>query len=330
MVHSFLLKISALTSSTLLASTLLASPGAANPAPGTVLLEHVSGSRAEVAVLGAQVISFYTADNPNVNVLFMADDPSTSDGVTPIQGGLTPVFPYYGTAPSGYSIPLNGFARTMKWEVSSVTPATNRDRPTYAFFNLESTDATMQMWPFKFKLMYQLELRSSSLEIMFSVIDTHPAAISFHALIQNYFSVPDIRNDGVTISGLKNVNFFDRISKTNQLETRESFGILSQIDNIYKNVTGDVVAHIRGEHGDWNVIVAASAEWGDGAHRSNIPPTDRTVWNHGNSGAKDLGDFGDEKYLRTIAIGSGNVAELEELYPSLRYDLTQVITVAKA
>uniref|UniRef100_A0AAV1US72 Uncharacterized protein n=1 Tax=Peronospora matthiolae TaxID=2874970 RepID=A0AAV1US72_9STRA len=143
----------------------------------------------------------------------------------------------------------------------------------------------MQMWPFKFKLMYQLELRSSSLEIMFSVIDTHPAAISFHALIQNYFSVPDIRNDGVTISGLKN------------------------IDNIYKNVTGDVVAHIRG---------------------SNIPPTDRTVWNHGNSGAKDLGDFGDEKYLRTIAIGSGNVAELEELYPSLRYDLTQVITVAKA
>uniref|UniRef100_A0AAV1UVB2 Uncharacterized protein n=1 Tax=Peronospora matthiolae TaxID=2874970 RepID=A0AAV1UVB2_9STRA len=93
MVHSFLLKISALTSSTLLASTLLASPGAANPAPGTVLLEHVSGSRAEVAVLGAQVISFYTADNPNVNVLFMADDPSTSDGVTPIQGGLTPRVP---------------------------------------------------------------------------------------------------------------------------------------------------------------------------------------------------------------------------------------------
>uniref|UniRef100_M4BMU8 glucose-6-phosphate 1-epimerase n=1 Tax=Hyaloperonospora arabidopsidis (strain Emoy2) TaxID=559515 RepID=M4BMU8_HYAAE len=326
MVLSSLFKTAALVSSTLLASSFPASLGATYAAPQIVHVTHMSGSSAEISTLGVQVISFYTSHNPDVNVLFMNNDQSAFDGKNPIQGGATAVFPNYGP-PKGHSAPTNGFARTMVWNFASMVPAPDATKPTYAVFDLTSSDATMQLWPFAFRLMYEVHLWPSSLEITFTVINTHTTAISFDLLLQNYFAVRTIRDNNVMISGLKGYEFLDRITNKVQIDERDSFGIPIQVDIIHKNVNTDVVAHVKGEQGNRNFIVQAAATTGDGAHTPAVPSTDRTVWNRWNTSTANLADFGDDKYLRTIAIGSGRVSEMEVLYPSLRYALNQVITV---
>uniref|UniRef100_A0AAV1US29 glucose-6-phosphate 1-epimerase n=1 Tax=Peronospora matthiolae TaxID=2874970 RepID=A0AAV1US29_9STRA len=326
MVCSSLFKTAALVSSTLLASSLPESLGATYAAPMIVQLTHKSGSRAEVSTLGVQVISFYTCHNPDVNVLFMNNDQSAFDGINPIQGGIAAVFPFYGTS-KAYSVPTNGFARTMVWEAGSLVPAANATQPTYAVFHLKSSDATMQLWPFAFQLMYEVQLWPFSLEITYTVINTHTTAISFDLLLQNYFAVPTIRDGNVMISGLQGYEFLDRITNKVQIDECDSFGIPIQVDSIHKNVNTDVVAHVKGEQCNRNFIVKATATTGDGAHTPAMPCTDRTVWNRWNTSTGNLADFGDDKYLRTIAIGSGRVSVMQVLYPSLHFALNQVITV---
>uniref|UniRef100_A0AAV1UV54 glucose-6-phosphate 1-epimerase n=1 Tax=Peronospora matthiolae TaxID=2874970 RepID=A0AAV1UV54_9STRA len=323
MVRSSLLKSAALVSSTLLASL-----AAANTGQETVKMAHPSGATAEIALVGATVISFTTAAHPDRDVLFMSKK-SQVDGSNAIQGGIPIVFPNLDSS-MGFKVPDRGFARTTKWSVVSEQPSTERDEDSVATFRMESSDATRPMWPFEFELEYEVRLSSDSIQTKLIVHNTDSKHIEFDVVLDNYIRTNDILKDSVKIAGLQNVDYFDRVTKSTQNDTRESFTITKGVDSIYKDVFKDVMAYIRGDTYDQIVSVHFSALVFGGGHKPDYFQTDCVIRNPGQMSAEAMEDFGDDEYRYTVAIGPGIVSEKQVIAPGFGYELSQLITVLEA
>ena len=96
MVYGFIFKTAALV------LTLVAS---ANARETTIKLTNKAGSTAEVSLFGAQVLSFHTAKNPKLDILFLSKKADLGL-VQPIRGGIPIVFPNFG---SRKGFPSHGF-----------------------------------------------------------------------------------------------------------------------------------------------------------------------------------------------------------------------------
>ena len=321
MVHSCLLKTAALVSSTLLASAeaTYVSQG------GVVTISHLSGSFAKMSTHGATVFSFSPAYDPYGDVLVMSND-SVYDGIKPLSGGITIEFPNH-DATKDYPVPELGFARVSKWTLEDVDLTSDKNSYSSAMFHLDSTDDTLQMWPFKFRLFYEVRLYSTWLETELTVMNIGSGGMVFEALLNNHFSVPDVRNNGVEVSGLQGVEYFDRVTGKTQNEMRESFGIMSRVDSIYKDVKNDVTATIRGDGFTETVVVEKSARLHTGYAPPVTPSTDCVVSNPWNQDTKS--DFSDEEYIHLVAIGVGTVRDKIGIAPDDSYTLNQIIKASR-
>ncbi|KAG7394536.1 hypothetical protein PHYBOEH_005028 [Phytophthora boehmeriae] len=314
-----------------LASTLLASLGAtANAELETVKLSHPIGSTAEVFLFGAHVKSFRAAMDKNLDILFMSNE-SFMDGVNPIRGGIPVVFPNFGSA-EGF--PSHGFARTTNWTLGSVTEATSNHEATVATFTMASSESTRKMWPVDFKLEYEVHLYPNQLVTSLRVHNTFTSEIEFHALLHNYLWVDDARNEGVTVKGLKGVDYYDKVAKANLTETREFISFANQTDNVYSNAPSPLTVNIRGVNNmDRWLEISKSGYIGNDDTMSDVAemvaglPTDVVVWNPWADRAKTMEDFGDEEYKNMVAVEPGRVSEKQKLPAGETYTLQQSISV---
>ena len=131
------------------------------------------------------------------------------------------------------------------------------------------------------------------------------------------------------ISGLQRVDYFDKMTKTNHTETRESFGISSMVDSIYKNVQSDIIAHIPGGSFDQLVTVRKTGSVVREGQEPLNTPTDCVIWNPWIERAANMTDFEDDEYLYMIAIEPSKVIEQQVLEPGTSYKLNQLIMVSK-
>ncbi|KAG6615985.1 Aldose 1-epimerase [Phytophthora cinnamomi] len=314
MVYSFMFKTAAV------ASAMLAALSAANAELETVKLTHPTGASAEVFLFGAHVKSFRSVFDPNLDILFMSNR-SHFDGVNPIRGGIPVVFPNFGSA-TGF--PSHGFARITNWTLASVEQAADETRPSVATFKMASSDATRKMWPVDFELQYEVKLYSAQLETALHVHNTFTKEIDFHALLHNYIGVNDVRDNGVMVTGLNGVNYYDKVAKANKTETRDAISITSQTDNVYSNAPDKVEAPIRGTNFDYTVGVEKS-----GSINGIATKTDVVVWNPWADRAKTMDDFGPEEYLKMLAIEPGRVSEKQVLPAGQTYTLHQTISAIR-
>ncbi|KAL4110145.1 hypothetical protein PRIC1_001838 [Phytophthora ramorum] len=321
MVYSFMSKTVALV------STLLAALGSANAELETVKLSHPYGSSAEVFLFGAHVKSFRAAMDPNLDVLFMSND-SYLDGVNPIRGGIPVVFPNFGGAPG---FPNHGFARITNWTLAGVEEAADKNSPSVATFTMAASNSTRKMWPVEFELEYEVKLYANQLETALHVHNTFTEQIEFHTLLHNYLWVDDSQNEGVVVSGLKGVDYFDQVAKVNKTETREfiSFNGSVQTGNTYLNAPDQVVATIKGVQFMDRTVTVQKAGFitGDAGQNQVETQTDAVVWNPGAERAKKLEDFGDEEYINMVAIEPGRVSVKQPLPAGQTFTLQQNITV---
>ncbi|CAI5728744.1 unnamed protein product [Hyaloperonospora brassicae] len=151
------------------------------------------------------------------------------------------------------------------------------------------------MWPFDFVLEYKVKLWITWLEMTLTVHNLNPIAIEFQSLSHNYIHVNNIVKDGLQISGLQGVDYFDKMTKTNHTETRESFGISLMREG----------------------------------QKSIYTPTDGVICNPWIERAANMTDFKDDEYLYMIAIEPGKVIEQQVLEPGTSYKLNQLIMVSK-
>ncbi|KAE8958298.1 hypothetical protein PF011_g30818, partial [Phytophthora fragariae] len=258
-----------------LVSSLLAALGVANAELETVKLTHPYGSSAEVYHFGAHVKSFHPAMDPKLDVLFMSKE-SFLDGVNPIRGGIPVVFPNFGSA-KGF--PSHGFARITNWTLASHKDATDKKSPSVAKFTMESSNSTRAMWPVDFKLEYEVKLYGNELKTALRVTNTFKDPIEFHALLHNYLWVDDATNKGVQVTGLKGVEYYDKVAKVNATETREYIDFANQTDNVYSNAPNTLRAVIKGVNAvDRTVTIKKSGQIGSGG-KAIKTKTDAVVWN---------------------------------------------------
>uniref|UniRef100_M4BWV8 glucose-6-phosphate 1-epimerase n=1 Tax=Hyaloperonospora arabidopsidis (strain Emoy2) TaxID=559515 RepID=M4BWV8_HYAAE len=333
MTNAFFVKTAALV------ATLLAS---ANAELETVKLKHPSGSTAEVYLFGAHVKSFRAAIDPNLDILFMSNE-SFLNGIDAIRGGIPIIYPNFG---SQDKFPSHGFARITNWTLVSHEDAKDKKSPSVANFTMASSNSTRAIWPVEFELKYVVKLFEDQLETALHVHNTFDKAIDFHALLHNYLWVDDARNKGVQVAGLKGVDYFDKVVKTNKTETRELIDFAAQTDNVYRNAPNLISATIKGVNAidrtvtvkKAGIITGGDIEEEDSEEVSGIylesgnmsrieTWTDCVVWNPWEERAKTMKDFGDEEYKHMVAIEPGRVSEKQVLHADQTYMLQQTISV---
>ncbi|TDH69792.1 hypothetical protein CCR75_001288 [Bremia lactucae] len=291
----------------------------------TITLTHPSGSTAEVFYFGAHVKSFQPAMKPKLDILFMSKK-SNMDGEKPIRGGIPIVWPNFGSAEG---LPGHGFARITNWTLVSHEDAKEKDGVSTAIFKMEASESTRKMWPNEFKLEYWITLHANQLDTALHVRNTDKKSIQFHALLHNYLWIDDVRNDGAQVNGLKGVDYFDKVSKTNMTETREYITITKDTDSVYKNAPDRIDTVIKGVDAvDRTVTVEKSGSIRNGNGKGEIETkTDVVVWNP-YTRAANITDMGAEEYMNFLAIEPGRVSEHQELGVGMTYILKQSISVS--
>ncbi|KAG7392718.1 Cellular repressor of E1A-stimulated proteins 1 [Phytophthora boehmeriae] len=303
---------------------LIASYSVVNAELETVKLSHPSGSNAEVFLFGAHVKSFHAADDPSRDVIFLSNH-SYLDGVNPIMGGIPIVFPNFGSA-KGF--PGHGFARVTNWTLAGVAEASDAAGATVATFTMAASDSTRKMWPVEFELEYEVKLLANTLETALRVHNTFTSAIDFHALLHNYVWVDDIRNQGVNVTGLVGLEYYDKVAKENKTESREILTFDAETDSVYNNAPSTLTVSIRGANNARGrlVTVEKSAFIGNGAHQT-AQPSDAVIWNPWVERSKQFKDFGADEYINMLAVEPGRVSEKQSLPAGQTYTLHQSIAV---
>lgn len=155
---------------------------------------------AEVHVVparGGMVTRFRVGAN---EVLYL--DPTTlADPSKKVRGGIPVLFPIAGRLTDDryrargreYSLKQHGFAREMPWEIRA-TPS-----PSSVVLGLTGNDATLAMFPWRFRLTIAYALSGGTLSIDFSCENDDTEALPLHVGFHPYFHVPDALKSKTTI-----------------------------------------------------------------------------------------------------------------------------------
>ncbi|OWZ18913.1 Aldose 1-epimerase [Phytophthora megakarya] len=285
-------------------------------------LHHPSGSRAEVHLYGATVTSFYAAQEPERNVLFVSKQ-ALLDGSKPIRGGIPLVFPVFGAA-EGF--PNHGFARVNNWKLSQLDQTVGDDEsPTVATFTLPVSDTMKTMYPLDFALVYEVKLFANALVTALHVQNKSEGDIAFQALLHTYLSADDVRNGGVVVEGLQGLTYHDKVAAVERTEEREVLDFAQETDSVYANAPSPVVVRIKRTDGIERVVTVEKEASIKGGFMQTAQQSDVVVWNPWIEKAKGMGDFGDDEYSTMLCVEPGRVSEQQKLSAGQTFTLQQTI-----
>ena len=112
-----------------------------------------------------------------------------------VRGGVPILFPICGNLPDNtyqhqgrnYTLKQHGFARDLPWQVSKQSTETAASLT----LELNSNEATRQVYPFDFQLIFTYQLQGNSLRIHQKVINLSPEKMPFSIGFHPYFQVTD-------------------------------------------------------------------------------------------------------------------------------------------
>ncbi len=233
-------------------------------------------SSAEIYLHGAQVTHYQkTGEEP---LLFISGS-SEFAAEKAIRGGIPIVFPWFG---GREGLPSHGFARTVEWKLkeTSVHPdgavSVCLSMPTLGNFTVE----------------YSVTV-GKSLTLELSVRNHGEEDSSFESCLHTYFKISAL--DDISISGLLNTGYFDKVKDAGSLETSPAIRIAGEVDRIYFDT-------------------AAAVEIVDPGFNRRIR-IDKTgsnstvVWNPWIEKSIRMADFGDDEYSQMVCVESGNVSK---------------------
>ncbi len=247
-----------------------------------IILKHLSGAEVEIYDYGAHLTRWRSARGHEW--IFVSKDAVYQQGKA-IRGGVPIIFPQFNTFGSG---PRHGFARTATWRIEEVQQDKDTTR---CHFTLQSSAATLAVWPHQFSVSFEVQLQADALRMALSVnnIDTKP--LQFTAALHTYFSINDF--PACTLHNLQGTSYWDNgsefsvrhVLKENLLHFDDA------IDRIFFDTKSalelhDGESHLRIEQRGFNDVV---------------------VWNPGAIGAKALNDMADDEYRHMLCVEAAQV-----------------------
>lgn len=288
-------------------------------------LRHPSGSRAEVHLYGATVTSFYAANEPHRNVLFLSAK-ALLDGSKPIRGGIPLVFPVFG-AVEGF--PNHGFARVNNWKLVQLDECGGDEHmPTVATFALDVSHEIKTMYPHDFSLLYTVKLFPNALATAIHIQNQSKSEVAFQALLHTYLSADDVRDGAVVVKGLKGLKYYDKVAGSEKTEERDELIFDQETDSVYSNAPSPIVVHMKRSDGKKRVVTIEKEAFIKSSAIDTVQQSDIVVWNPWIDKAKGMSDFGDKEFLTMLCVEPGRVSEQQKLPAGQTFTLQQIIKLS--
>ena len=267
-----------------------------------VVLEHPSGSRAEVYLHGAQVASWIPENGREM--LFVSRRAIFSAGKA-IRGGIPVVFPQF--ADSG-PLPKHGWLRTSEWKVAE------RQRADAVTLVIENDSASIALWPHTYRVELTVSIGADWLDVSMSVHNPGAETFDFSAALHTYLSVGDVER--VEINGLDDTSFIDKVRGGIVVEAGQgALRISSETDRIYMDVKNPVALREQGS-GEKLEVVA-----------SGFP--DVVIWNPGSEVTKGIADMLPGEYRDMVCIEAAAAAKPLTLEPLSTWRGSQHLAVMR-
>lgn len=281
-------------------------PGIAQIAKGNGGLAKVvvtTGKAAgEIYLHGAHVTSWHPSGTEQV--LFVSSK-SEWEQNRPIRGGIPICFPWFGGKANDPTAPAHGFARTMPWQLVSITQA---DDAVTVAMRIESNADTKKWWPADFQAVYRATF-GFQLNLELTVTNSGTTSMHFEEALHTYFHVGQIEQ--VQLQGLDAVQYIDKTDSYRKKTQQGPITIESETDRIYLNHSNPVDLEDLSLHRRINI------------NKHNSLTT--VVWNPWIDKAKAMSDFGDDEWKQMVCVEVSNVGDFAvELAPRQQHTMRAV------
>jgi glucose-6-phosphate 1-epimerase len=250
-------------------------------------LAEAGGARAEIALNGAQLLSWVPAGGREW--LFLSRRSLLQEGET-VRGGVPVMFPQF--ADRG-ALPKHGFVRSLPWELCSAGSGG-------VSLELCDSEYTRSLWPHAFRAQLDVELDAQTLQVTLHVQNTGDEAFSFTTALHSYFRVADVRRTAVL--GLERVRYLDKTLGMQEFAQQDPVvRVDGELDRVYRQVAGAVV------------LVDENA-----ARRLRITAhgfDDVVTWNPWQELAEELPDMDPAEYADMLCIEAAQAVDAVELEP---------------
>ena len=217
-----------------------------------VTLLHPSGSFCDIYLHGANILSWVLANGGEV---FYTPDGIRFSEDSAIEWGTPFCFPQFGkggehagTPPNESKLPVDGFARSMKWSiVQTGLHEDKRGEFPYVTIEISDTEATRAIWNHSFHLVMDISLEYAAINVSISVKNTGNHAFEYAAALKSHIAVADIEEPASNYVGLEDCIYLDntlhptkpRVRFTDESENQEWLELDGKTDRIYLNTDND-------------------------------------------------------------------------------------------
>ncbi len=236
----------------------------------------------KVAQNGAQVFGF---DRVGEAPVLWVSPSATYEMGRPLIGGMPVCWPWFGIPPTDASLPRNGFAKVMAWELEDF--AETGKGVTASSFKLRDSEETRKMWPYRFELTLSLEV-SKTLRVMLVTknLDEKPFEIS--QAISAYFFIGDI--EGVEVEGLEGHEYVDKVSGETGVQ-QGPVVVIGETERIYR-------------HSDSCCLV--DKRIGRKIHMNKQGSEATVVWNPWDEKSRQIPDLPDDGFRNMVCVEAGS------------------------
>ena len=171
-------------------------------------------------------------------------------------------------------------------------------------FQLQDSEATRGIWPFAFKLTYEVVLDEDSLATSLTISNTGAQEIAPQCLLHTYLNVADARQ--VMVFGLEESEYCDKLTSKTEHEDMPAIQFRGETDRIYSGASRKACPITMRPEGV-RVDAHGALLQEDGTVSAEIA-ADVVVWNPHVNKAKAMGDFDDEGWTAMACVEPGVVA----------------------
>jgi glucose-6-phosphate 1-epimerase len=258
-----------------------------SPLGGPVLQLAVGGNTAEVALQGAQVLSWQPRGHaPAIWLSPMERLANPTAAPKPVRGGTPVCWPWFGPHPTDTLKPAHGFVRTRLWTVAGASRNSDAVRVT---LTTATTAADRAVWPHSATARMEVTL-GDSLTLALETGNTGADAFTLTQALHTYFAIGDIAT--VSVEGFDGQHYVDKLDGNARKRQAGSITFAAEVDRIYDAHPGSAAIVDPG--------LARRIEITKSGSRSSV------VWNPWSGKATRLGDMGPDGWRRMVCVETAN------------------------
>jgi glucose-6-phosphate 1-epimerase len=257
-----------------------------SPLGGPVLRLAAKDSTAEVALQGAQVLSWQPKGHAPVIWLSPMERLGTAK---PVRGGTPVCWPWFANHPTDAAKPPHGFLRTRRWACDVVETS---DAGVRVYLNTSTTEADRLLWPHAADVEMIVTL-GETLQLEMMTRNKGSDAFALTQALHTYFAVGDISD--VTVEGFDRQSYIDKLDDNARKRQAADIAFSAEVDRIYDEHTGAAVIVDRGLKRRIEITKSGS--------RSTV------VWNPWSGKAARMGDMGPMGWRRMVCVETCNAGQ---------------------